>query len=70
MHRIDLSLPRSYTKDLSEAYQPPPRDFPSYLPATFIGEDLVIGQVQLVPLQQKLQLPIPVILVLLIGAKG
>lgn len=70
MYRVDLFLPRSHTKNLSEAYQPPPRDFLSYLPATFIGEDLIIGQVQLVPLQQKLQLSIPVILVLLIGAKG
>lgn len=41
-----------------------------YLPSAVIGEDLVTSEVQLVPLQQKLQLPIPVILILFIGAKG
>lgn len=41
-----------------------------YLPSAIIGENLIIGYVQLVPLQQKLQLPIPVILILFIGAKG
>ena len=41
-----------------------------YLPPAVIGENLIIGYVQLVPLQQKLKLPIPVILILFIGAKG
>lgn len=41
-----------------------------YLPPAVVGEDLITGQVQLVPLQQKLQLPIPVVLFLLVGAEG
>lgn len=41
-----------------------------YLPVSVIGEDLIAGQVQLVPLQQQLQLPIPVIPVVLVGAES
>ena len=41
-----------------------------YLPVSIVGEDLVTGQVQLVPLQQELQLPIPVISVMLISAES
>lgn len=41
-----------------------------YLPVSVIGEDLITGQVQLVPLQQQLQLLIPVISVMFIGAEG
>lgn len=41
-----------------------------YLPVSVIGEDLIAGQVQLVPLQQQLQLPIPVIPVMLVGAES
>lgn len=45
-----------------------PGELRTYLPAAIVGENLVVGQVQLVPLQQQLQLPVPV--VLLVGAKG
>ena len=41
-----------------------------YLPVAVIGEDLITGQIQLVPLQQQLQLPVPVISVMFIGAES
>lgn len=41
-----------------------------YLPVSVVGEDLITGQVQLVPLQQQLQLPIPVISIMFIGAES
>lgn len=71
-HREDLRRKKPTAVEFRVKSHPDPNTghLFAYLPAAVIGENLIAGQVQLVPLQQQLQLPIPIVFILLVGAKG